>query len=178
MYTEEELTSLRTQISKRRLLILLPAILLAGAAIAMIVIRMGLRTDAVAALHDAQTMGQMRTCEIIATVCFALALMWVIFAHGLFFSPLQKYEKHLEGVLHGPRHEIIGAWAGVSGDVSDVDGVACRAVGLTVPDDKGRDYERLFYWDTEKPLPDVEQGTRVKIVYHGKQVVSLTPEEA
>ena len=39
MFTEEELTDIRKQISKRRLLILLPAVLLVGAAIALIVTR-------------------------------------------------------------------------------------------------------------------------------------------
>ena len=177
MFTEEELTGIRAQLTKRRLLLLVPALLLAGAAVLLIVIRMGLRDDAVAALHDPKVMSDIRTCEIVSTVCMALALVWLIFAHGLFYSPLKKYEKHLDGVLHGRTHEICGAWAGVSGDVSEMDGVPSRAVGLTVPDDKGRDVERLFYWDIQKPLPDVAQGTRVKLVYHGKQVVSLEPAE-
>ncbi len=175
MFTEDELSRLRAQISRRRIMISLPAVLLAGAAVAMIVIRMGLRADAVKALHDAQTKGAISACEILAAVFATLAAFWLIFAHGMLFSPLKKYEKHLDGVLHGPRHEIEGDWSGVSGDLSEVDGVTCRAVGLTVPDGHGRHYERLFYWDKQKPLPEIEQGARVRILYHGKQVVSLTP---
>ena len=177
MFTEEELTGIRAQLSRRRLLIFLPALLLAGAAIVLIVIRMGLRSDAVAAMHDPKVMGDIRTCEIVSTGCVALALVWLIFAFGMLYSPLRKYEKHLDGVLHGRTHEICGAWAGVSGDISEMDGVPSRSVGLTVLDDKGRDVERLFYWDIQKPLPDVAQGTRVKLVYHGKQIVSLEPAE-
>ena len=177
MFTEEELSRIRSQISRRRILILLPAVLLVGAAIALIVIRMGLCADAVAAMHDPKVMSEIRTCEIVSTVCVGLALIWLIFAFGKRFSPLRKSEKHLDGVLHGRTHEICGAWAGVSGDISEMDGVPSRSVGLTVLDDKGRDVERLFYWDIQKPLPDVAQGTRVKLVYHGKQIVSLEPAE-
>ena len=177
MFTEEELTDIRKQISKRRLLILLPAVLLVGAAIALIVNRFSLCSDAVAAMHDPKVMSDIRTYEIISTVCIGLALVWLIFSYGMLYTPLRKYEKHLDGVLHGRTHEICGAWAGVSGDISEMDGVPSRSVGLTVQDDKGRDIERLFYWDIQKPLPDLQEGTRVKIVYHGKQVVSLTEED-
>ncbi len=177
MYTEEELNGLRGQIARRRAVIIRPALLLAGAAIALSVIRSGLKADAVAALHAPTVMGSIRTCEILGTVSVLLTAAWLIFSVGMLLTPLRKYEQHLDELLHGRNHEITGIWAGVSGDVSEMDGVPSRAVGLMIKDDHGRDLERLLYWDVLKPMPEVEKGTEVSIVYHGRQVISMTPAE-
>ncbi len=172
MYQESELTETLAQLRRRRLLVWLPAVVLLGLAGAAVALRMGLQADTVKALHDGPTMGAIRTWEIVACAAAALAAVWLIFGLDMFCGPLKRYAVMLDGVLHGRNHTTRGAWCGVTGDLSEVEGVTCRPVGLKVTDDKGRDYERLFYWDSEKPLPSFDVGETVEIVSHGKQVVS------
>lgn len=171
MYQEAELTQIRAQLNKRKALVWLPAVLLGAAAAAAIIRRAGLCADAVKALHDEGVMRSITACEIIAYAAVILAVVWLVFGLGLFCGPLKRYAAMLDGVLHGRNHTVTGAWAGAAEALSEVDGVTCRAVGLTVQDEKGRDWERLFYWDNEKPLPDFAPGETVEITHHGKQVV-------
>ena len=170
MYREEELTKLRTRIRKRIWIVLAPALLLLAVTGVSVATRFGLQADTVAALHDPAVMARITRCEWITYIAAALAVIWLVFGWDLFISPLRKYAAFLDGILHGPEHEIEGTWAGVSEERSVVDGVVFRAVSLTVPDDKGRDYDRLFYWDAEKPLPSFPVGARAGITFHGKTV--------
>lgn len=173
MYREEELTGVRQQIRRRRIWMLLPLVPALAAVIGAIHIRFGLQANTVLALHDPDTMARITRCEWVVYIVSGLAAAWLVLYGGLMINPLKRYTAFLDGVLHGPRHTVQGAWAGVSGDLSAVDGVTFRAVGLTVADDKGRDYERLFYWDAEKPLPDCPAGVCAEITYHGKMVADF-----
>lgn len=170
MFREEELTALKKKIGSRKMATLLPLLAPVAVVVISLISRANLQADIVKAMHDEATKAAISRWEWIIYITSALGVIWLVFSQGMLVTPLKKYESFLDGVLHGRLHTVTGRWAGVSGDISVVDGVRFRAVGLTVTDDKGRDYERLFYWDAEKPLPDCQKGAEVELDFHDKMV--------
>ncbi len=151
MYQEAELTALRREIRRRWLLVLLPVAILAAGLVAAVI----------------------RRNEVAADVLTILAGAGLIFCWGFFLSPLRSYEKHLNQMLHGRLHQAEGDWTGMEEDVSMVGGVAFHAVTLTCLDEKGKPYDRLFYYDAEKERPGILRGQRVRITYSDRQIAAV-----
>ena len=153
MYDENELSLLRRQIKKRWLMTLLPAAILLAGLIAALV----------------------RRNEIAADVCSILMGIVLIFSWGLLIKPLRDYAAYVARALHGNRHQAEGGWLRVDPDISVVDGVRCHAVYISCTDGKNKPYERLFYTDDEKLLPNYAEGLTVCVTYTGKQVIAIDP---
>ncbi len=173
MFEEMEWTRIRAQLGRRKALVLLPLLAPLAVIAAALIIRAGAQADTVAAMHDPVVMRRITGCEWAAAVAGILGIVWLIFGWDLLVSPVKHYASFLDGMLHGPEHTVTGRWAGISGDLSVVDGVSLRSVSLTVTDEKGRDYERRFYWDAEKEIPVIPLGTETEVTFHGKAVKSV-----
>lgn len=150
MYTQEDLTSIRLQQRNCWLKLMIPGVILLAGIIVSLIVRI----------------------EWLTTVLSCILGCMILFTVEMIIKPLYCYEKHLDGCLNGRRHELEGTFIGMEEEVSLVDGVRYR--GLTVHDDNPEtNYERLFYFDLEKPFPDVKEGDKVHVVYHGHELVDL-----
>lgn len=151
MYTEDDLTAVSRQEKKRWLLMLLPVLPL-------------LALVAFAAVQRIEPLA------VGASIALGAVL---IGGWGLLIRPIHVYRKYLDAMLHGPNHLVSGEFIAFDPDESLVDDVRCRSLRVTCVDDEDKPYERLFYFDAEKPLPALQPGQRVEIRYHDRQVVSI-----
>lgn len=153
MYTDNDLQEIRAQIKRREIGMLIPGVALLAGVVVTLILRM----------------------EWATTLCTCLLGGMVIFFYDLLLKPLCCYERHVKGVLQGRTHEIEGMFKGMDGEVSQVEGVAYHSILVQVGDAKNRTGEddRLFYFDCEKPFPDLTEGDRVKVTYHDREVAAL-----
>lgn len=152
MYTENDLQSVRNQRKRRWIILLIPIALLAAVLVASLVMRI----------------------EWLTTGTTLLAGVLLIAGYDLFIKPLSDYARHVDNMLHGRRREIDLPFADISGDISLVDGVRYYAMTATDYDEKGKPYDRLFYFDAEKPFPGFQAGEMLHIVFHDKEIASVT----
>lgn len=153
MYTEQDLTNIRSQIKKRWLAIIVPCAVLLALIIVFLIQRNEILTD-------------------VLTILLGVTL---IAGYDLFIKPLSCYKTHLNNVLHGMTHELVAEYSSFSEDISLVDGVAYKTLTVVCYDEKNKPYDRMFYYDTEKPLPDFIPGQPLKIIYHDHELASVTP---
>jgi len=152
IYAETDLTAIRAQKKKRWLALAIPCAVLAAVLVYSLVIRLEWLTSA-------------------ATILIGVIL---IAGHDFFVKPLACYEKHLNNCLHGRTRECELPFISLSENVDVVDGVRCRQLLCEDFDAKGRPYERLFYFDAEKQLPDLQPGQTVHIVHHDLMVANIS----
>ena len=152
MYTENDLQSVLAQRKRRWTILLIPVAILAAVLVGSLILRVEWMTTA-------------------ATIVGGVLL---IAGHDLFIKPLTDYATHVDNMLHGRRREIDLPFAGISEDISLVDGVRYYAMTASDYDEKGKPYERLFYFDAEKPFPGFSKGDMLHIVFHDKEIASVT----
>lgn len=149
MYTMQDLTAIRAQQKKRLTVMLAPAVLLLGLIVYSVIIRLEWLTSA-------------------ATV--ALGVL-AIFGYDVLLKPLRCYERLVTDALQGRNHETTGAFDSISPDISVVDGVRYYAMTLIQQDEEtGDSYERMLYYDADKPLPALAKGTQLKVRYHDRSI--------
>lgn len=153
MYSQSDLDQLSADLRRRWIIYTIPAVLLLGTQIYSLTVRNEVLTIAAGIL-----------------LCF-----WSIFYIGLNIVPVMRYRTHVNNMLHGITHSIHAVFQHFDADDSLVDGVNFRAMHIICKDDAGEDYERLFYWDLEKPLPAFQKGQALEIVYHDRQVADVKP---
>ncbi len=151
LYTESDCTALRSQITKRWICLAIPCALLLAAIILGVCIRNQLLT-------------------IGATIAVGTLL---IAGYDLAIRPLSCYARHLHTALHGRVRETELPFAAISDDISLVDGLSCRAVTCSDYDAKGRPYDRLFYFDSQKAFPDFQAGEIVRVVHYDLNIADI-----
>lgn len=151
MYTQNELDRLSADLRKRWILYAIPAVVLLGLQIYSLTVRKEALTITLAIL-----------------VCF-----WSIFFISLQIVPVARYKTHITNMLHGITHSVQAVFQSFDADESLVDGVLFRAMHVTCKTESGEDYERLFYWDVEKPLPSFQEGQPLEIIYHDRQIADI-----
>ena len=144
LYKEEDLTAIIGQQKKRWLILLIPCAVMAAILVYALIVR----------------------SEVLANAATIAAGVVLIAGYDLFIKPVSCYRKHLRNVLHGRVREAELPFVALSEDVSVVDGVSYRALTCADFDAKGRPYDRLFYFDSEKTFPDVKEGDMLRIVHH------------
>ncbi len=144
IYTEQDYTLIRQQIATRWRFIAIPCVILLIVLVWSLTVRI----------------------EWITSVCTAVIGVILIAAYDLAVKPLVCYKRHLNNVLHGKTREVTLPFVALSEDVNLVDGVNCRALTCLDYDGKGRPYDRLFYFDCLKELPDFQEGEMLRIVHH------------
>ena len=150
MYSKSDVTAIRAQRKRYILLLMIPVVLLLALIVYTVTIRVEIATTAA-------------TC-LLGVLC--------VFVYDMFIKPTVCYEQHINFCLDGRTHEITGTFMSRDEETSLVDGV--RFWSLHVMDeDPEANYERLFYFDIQKPFPDLAEGDRVRVVYHDRALVSI-----
>lgn len=152
MYTEQELLSIQNQQKKRWIILGCVCLVLAGGIVYSLVIR----------------------SEALTTGLSLLMGALLIFFYELAIKPLHCYAVLLNSFLHGRTRELDCTYLSADADVSVVDGVQYYALSLEQTDDDGEPFERMLYWDVQKPLPNLQGGEKLHIVYHDRMVADLT----
>lgn len=152
LYNETDLDAIRQQISKRWTILAIPVAVFLAAMIAGFLLRV----------------------EWLAPAGTIAAGALLIFGYDLFIKPLDCYRRHLRNVLYGRVREVELPFVALSPDIDLVDGVNCRAMTCADVDGKGRPYDRLFYLDAAKTLPDFKAGEMLRIVHHDLMVADVT----
>ncbi|MBE5811002.1 MAG: hypothetical protein E7318_08735 [Clostridiales bacterium] len=156
IYSEADYTAIQAQKHKRWLIIGIPCAVFAAALIVSLFIRLQWLTIA---------------CTLIIGVL-------LIAGYDLFIKPLRCYALHLKNCLDGRTHECTLPFIRLSENIDLVEGVRFHQLLVSDTDAKGRPYERLFYFDAEKTLPDIQEGDLIHIVHHDLAVadVQLLPK--
>lgn len=152
MYTESDLQSVLAQRKRRWTVLLIPVAVLAVVLVGSLIVRV----------------------EWLTTAATIVGGVMLIAGYDLCIKPLDDYATHVDNMLHGRRREIDLPFAALSGDISLVDGVRYYALTATDYDEKGKPYERLFYFDAEKPSPDFKAGEMLHIVFHDKEIADIS----
>ena len=152
MYTESDLQLVLAQRKRRWTILMIPIAALAAVLICSLILRV----------------------EWLTTATTIVGGVLLIAGHDLCIKPLTDYAAHVDNMLHGRRREIELPFASISQDISLVDGVRYYAMTASDFDEKGKPYERLFYFDAEKPFPGFEKGDMLHIVFHDKEIASVT----
>ena len=156
MYTEQELQAVQAQQKRRWMAVGIPSVLMLIALIVVLVIRGN--------GGMADTPAQITVDALTILIGVTLIAGW-----GLFIKPLHCYQRHIENLLHGRTHVCEdGTFCHLDEDESTVDGVSYYALTLNCLDEKQKPYERLFYYDVQKPRPDFKEGDPLRIVYHDR----------
>ncbi len=146
MYGEADLS--RTERARRRALN--AALLMGGAALFAVVAGMILRIKPLA-------------------LAAAIAGGWAVYGwYSLKLAPWNAYLKFLRDMASGLRRETRGEFVSAGGEPRMADGVRVRDFLLNA----GGDVPQLFYWDAEKPMPDLAPGQPVHLTAFGKFVTA------
>ena len=154
MYHVQELETLNQQIRKRTLAVYIPTALLAAAT--LVTVLPFIRIQWLTVLLTILTAG----------LC--------IFCDGMFIAPLRAYRRHLDSALNGITHEMDCTFKSMESVTCLREGVTYYAMMVNIGDPKEEEDDRLLYYDAEKPLPGFEEGERLHITYHDKNVVAFT----
>ena len=76
-------------------------------------------------------------------------------------------------MLHGRIHELTCRYSHIDEEISLVDGVSYRAMTFITYDEKHKPFERMFYFDVQKPVPELPEGAEVLVVYHDHELADL-----
>lgn len=153
MYTEQELLAIKAQQRKRWMLLGIPCLVILAFIVYSVIIRV----------------------EPLTSGLTVLLLALLIFFWDLAIRPLHRYEIHLTNMLYGRKRELACTYRSTDADISLVDGVRYYAMTFLQQDeDGGEPFDRLLYWDAEKPLPALAPDQPVHITYHDRMISHLT----
>lgn len=151
MYTEQDLTAIRAQQKKRWGILAVPCLILVAVIVYSLFTRIEWLTSS-------------------ATVLLGVLL---IFFYEMTIRPLHCYEVHLFNCLHGRTRELDCTYHSIDADLSVVDGVKYYAMTLLQSDEKGDPFERMLYWDAQKPAPGFQPGDKLHVVYHDRMIAQI-----
>jgi hypothetical protein len=147
VYSESDLK--KTESARKRALTV--ALLIGGAALFVLVLGLVLRIKALA---------------IAAAIVGGSAVYgW----SALKIAPWSAYLKFLREMNAGLARATEGTFVSQADESRVVDGVLVHDVLMGA----GQDTDLLFYWDDEKPRPDLTPGQRLKVTSFGKFITAL-----
>ena len=162
LYTEADRSQATAERTKRRWIVVLPAVLLLLAAIASFVwfrlhrdvsgwIWTGLLTVAGGAYY--------------------------LFFNGVYLHPVALYKKHVDYMLDGNKRETIGILKDITDEVLDHDGLDCRMITVNIGDKNASEDDRTYYLDARVSIPaQLKPGDRVHVLSNDRMVAALDPE--
>lgn len=157
MYTREDEDQARRLWKKRLGLALVPMIVGLAAGITLFVV------------------GQMRRSDTLWMATAALTVLGggaFLFLLGVWAKPALDYLHHVERMLHGRKRETVGVLTRFSPELCERDGLWCHAMMVNLGSGEEED-DRLFYYDDEKPAPQLPIGTRVRVESNDKMVSGI-----
>lgn len=155
MYFQTDLDEVQRQLKKVRLIALIPAVLLLAIGIAIFVVGRLNRSDSAWMLTALFT--------ILGGGCY-------LFVYGLSIKPAKAYRALIRDMMHGRLRQTEGIFKSFAPETCDREGLPFHALLLNVGDrDDGED-DRLFYWDAQKPMPQAELGSHVRIFSNDNRI--------
>lgn len=88
---------------------------------------------------------------------------------ALKIAPWSAYLKFLREMRSGLTRVTEGTFVSQADESREVDGVRVHDVLL----DAGQDADLLFYWDDEKPRPELAPGQRLRVTSFGKFITAI-----
>ena len=146
MYTREDEVQARCLWQKRLRLTLLPLVLGLAVGIALFVL------------------GRMQRSDTLWMATAALTILGggvFLFLYGVWAKPAHDYLRHVELMLHGRKRETVGVLTSFSPELCERDGSG------------EEEDDRLFYYDDEKPAPEMPIGSRVRVESNDKMVSGI-----
>lgn len=160
MYTQQDWLEIDRLVHKRWRVAVTPAVLLLFSAIAVFVYGQLNRSD---------------TLWQLTAVLTILGGASYFFLYGLYVRPARQYRAHVDYMLHGRLRATTGVLKSFSEDISDREGVECHAVLINIGEKDDPEDDRLFYYDTYKPRPEVSIGARVTVQSNDRMIASMEP---
>jgi len=129
------------------------------------------------------TIGIVLLFAALAVTGMKMRVMWLsiggvvcalVLGYGMWMLKTQlwvNYYKFMRDMLSGRTRDTVGTFVECSDEVRMADGVQVHDVMLAVD---GEEEQLLFYWDDDKPVPQIQEGTRVKISSYGRFVREMT----
>lgn len=157
MYTREDEVQARCLWQKRLRLTLLPLVLGLAVGIALFVL------------------GRMQRSDTLWMATAALTVLGggvFLFLYGVWAKPAHDYLRHVELMLHGRKRETVGVLTSFSPELCERDGLWCHAMMVNLGSGEEED-DRLFYYDDEKPAPEMPIGSRVRVESNDKMVSGI-----
>lgn len=161
MYTEQELQTVCSMKKKRLWVALLPAALLFAAAIAVFVV------------------GQLRRSDSLWKLTAALTLLggvYALFLYGVYVKPVLFYQRHVDSMLHGRKHETVGVLKEFGDQLKSKNGVDCYPVTINIGEKNDGKDDRLYYFDAKKEWPNPPLGSRLTIISNDMMVADYRLE--
>lgn len=157
MYTQEDLQETNQLLRKRWYFACVPAAIIVAAAIIVFVYGQLTRSDSL----------------WILTVFLTIAgIGSFLFFYGVSIRPARIYRKHVQYMLTGRMRTTTGVLKAISQDISDREGLECRAMMINVGEKDDPEDDRLFYLDIYKPF-EVPVGTRITVHSNDKMVSAI-----
>ena len=107
----------------------------------------------------------------LSMVAVFLAGVTFIFGIDVFCLPLHRYRKLITSALTGRTHTGAFEFKEAESDISMIDGISCKSLIFLGEPDKHGSREQRFYWDAERPLPDLKPGDPVSLKYTGRNII-------
>lgn len=150
MYTQEDYQKNRAQLRRRLIVSLIPAVLLLAVVVWSFIVRIKWLTMALTVLLGAE----------------------LIFAYGMFLSPIIAYGRHLEQALKGRTRNTTGLFKEMEESAVSREGVMYFPMLISVGDIAEPEDDRLFYFDANIARPCFIAGEKLTVTAHDKFVTA------
>jgi hypothetical protein len=157
MYTHNDLVSITSQIKKRVSLALVPAAALLALFVYGLVMHLNRNTS----------------FQWLSYLSLLLAGLWIVFCDGMMIAPLRAYRRHIKDMLFGRTRELTGLFKSIDNTVCVRENISFYPVIVSEGDIEDEEADRLFYYDTQKPLCDLAAGDKVSVQSHDKRIISI-----
>lgn len=154
MYTQEDLQEIGCMLRKRWQLAWIPAALIMALAVIVFVHGQLIRSDRLWMLTAFLTI---------------VGVGYFLFIYGVSIRPARIYRTHVTYMLSGRMRQTTGVLKSISADVSNREGLECRALMINVGEKDDPEDDRLFYVDIYKPF-DVPVGSRLTVYSNDKMI--------
>lgn len=115
--------------------------------------------------------------QIAVSAVTILAGAVCIFYYGMKVAPNVAYRHYLREISSGLSHEEEGVVIRFDKYPTFRSGLDFYQLVINVGDLKEEKDERYFYWDASLPRPSLPEGTRVRAMVHGNELIWLTALE-
>lgn len=155
MYNQHDLDEVQAQLKKHRVIALVPLALLLAAGIAVFVVGHMHRSD---------------SAWMLSSLLTILGGGWYLLVYGLSIKPAKAYRTLIQDMMNGRLRQTDGIFKSFAQETCEREGLPFHALMLNVGDrDDGED-DRLFYWDAQKPLPQIQLGSRVSVFSNDNRI--------
>ena len=109
-------------------------------------------------------------------IVIAVTILWgaaLIFLWGMKMSPLLSYRRYLREIRSGLSRTVEGVVTRFDTDTTYRDGISFYACVINVGGKGDPEDDRLLYWDTRLPRPEIASGDRVAVRAHGNDIIGF-----